>query len=507
MASKRTLAPEVEMRIVFKFVALVIAPVFCFGLIPLSSADTGASIMPLRDSGSPVAVRMIGDTEKVCQLTGEKDWDTGQPTAARTFSNFGLDACDLGYPVEHDGKLIILFGDSWPPPHGGGPAGEIPPDDAVGMTTRTAPPNKEDGRCLEITVHHTPAKKFAPAAIVGPNRVKQGFFNVPSGGVSVGGALYGFFWTNHCSDPNKLSPSPGDPLVRPPAQGGCPETDDRNSVGRGVLARSDDDGRTFSNVVPMPEGFVYTTAANTGPLQDVPADQRLGVFIFAAPRYRASVPYLAYAPVESFADTATWRFFTGLGPNGQPTWVSRDQWNRGRPVPSRPAPAGFRPPWSPLGEPELFTPKMPAGQSVGELSVTWNHVLHLWLMLYGGPGGMLARVARAPWGPWSEATRILGGEDWLACHLLMTADGCGNRRDYWPGGHKNGKFVGGGLYAPYVLNRYTTAAGVGAPGGSSCTIYWVVSTWNPYEVTVMRTTLQVDGGGVSNGGGGTRAGS
>jgi hypothetical protein len=36
-----------------------------------------------------------------CQLTGDVDWETGQPTAARTLANFGLDAVDLGYPVEH----------------------------------------------------------------------------------------------------------------------------------------------------------------------------------------------------------------------------------------------------------------------------------------------------------------------------------------------------------------------------------------------------------------------
>jgi hypothetical protein len=31
-----------------------------------------------------------------------------------------------------------------------------------------------------------------------------------------------------------------------------------------------------------------------------------------------------------------------------------------------------------------------------------------------------------------------------------------------------------------------------AGGGRSSTIYWVVSTWNPYEVSVMRTPLHVE---------------
>jgi hypothetical protein len=71
----------------------------------------------------------------------------------------------------------------------------------------------------------------------------------------------------------------------------------------------------------------------------------------------------------------------------------------------------------------------------------------------------------------------------------MTPEGCDNRRDFWPNKHKNGKFVAGGFYAPYVLNRYTSAAASNGPGRRS-TIYWVVSSWNPYEVSVMRTTLQ-----------------
>ena len=97
--------------------------------------------------------------------------------------------------------------------------GEIPPDDAVGVVTRTEPPGI-DGKCLELQVHRKPAQAavLAPATVIGPVPVKQGFFNVPSGGVSVAGGLYAFFWTDHCSDPNPLRPSPDDPLARPAPQ-------------------------------------------------------------------------------------------------------------------------------------------------------------------------------------------------------------------------------------------------------------------------------------------------
>jgi hypothetical protein len=266
----------------------------------------------------------------------------------------------------------------------------------------------------------------------------------------------------------------------------CPETDGLNSIGRNVMARSDDDGRTFRGVVPMPMGFVYVTAVNSQLAVALPEDQRSGVFIFGVPRYRASVPYLAQAPIASLADPATWRFFVGRGENGQPGWVSHPEWARGG-APEGPRPAAWRPP----GEAEIFVPVLEGGRCIGEFSVTWNPALRQWLMLYQCPGGVLARVAPAPWGPWSPPTSILGPDDKLGCRLLMTPEGCGNRRDFWPAKHHNGKFVGGGTYAPYVLNRYTTGATSEGPGRSS-TIYWVVSTWNPYEVSVMRTTLHVD---------------
>ena len=73
--------------------------------------------------------------------------------------------------------------------------------------------------------------------------------------------------------------------------------------------------------------------------------------------------------------------------------------------------------------------------------------------------GVQARVAPAPWGPWSEPTELLGQADKPGCRLVMIPQGCGDRRDYWPTRHPNGQFVRGGFYAPYVLNRYTTDAG------------------------------------------------
>jgi hypothetical protein len=442
---------------------------------------------PAAETGAPSPLVRVGTTDKICQLTGDTDWETGRPTPGRTLTNFGLDAADLGYPVEHAGKLILLFGDSWPPPHPPGFAAEVPPDDAVGVIVRREPP--ESDKCLEMEVHTRPgaARMFAPATIVGPTKIKQGFFNVPSGGVGGADGLYAFFWTDHCAGPNPLRPMPDDPLARPAATRKCPENDDLNSIGRGVMARSEDDGRTFDHVVAMPTGFIYSTAVNGSTQAELPQDQRLGYFIFGVARYRAGVPYLANAPEETLGNPASWRFFSGRAPNGQPRWVTHEEWMRGAAQPGAQNPSIWRPP----GDAEIFVAVLEGGRCIGELSITWNLPLHMWLMLYQCPGGgVLARVAPTPWGPWSLPTEILGDADHVGCRLVMTPEGCGKRRDFWPSKNVNGKLVAGGFYAPYVLNRYTSSAAGEGPGRSS-TIYWVVSSWNPYEVSIMRTTLHI----------------
>ncbi|HEY6357491.1 MAG TPA: DUF4185 domain-containing protein, partial [Vicinamibacterales bacterium] len=464
------------MRVAFRFAVSVAAFASCLGWLPASAADSGA----------PAPVARVGSPVKICQLIGDTDWVTGKPTQAKTFTNAGLDAADLGYPVDLGSELVLLFGDSWPPGHPPGVPAVVPPDDSVGVTLRKDAPTSES--CLELTVHHHGVSPpvFSPATIISTPPVKQGFFNVPSGGVGVAGLLYAFFWTDHCTDPNQLAPSPADPLALPAVNlaHACRETSDLNSLGRNVMARSDDEGLTFTHVVPMPTGFVYATAANAQTQTDLPGAQRLGVYIFAASRYRASVPYLAYAPVDSLADTKKWRFFIGRDADGSPRWVSLEKWNQ-KPAPPKSAV------WAPPGDAEVFTPASDAERCIGEMSVTWNLPLHMWLMLYQCAGiGVQARIAPAPWGPWSAQSTLLSMADHPGCMLVMISAGCGKQRNYWPSRHPHGKIERGGFYAPYVLDRYTTAVGSGPDGRRNTIIYWVLSTWNPYVVSVMRTTLQ-----------------
>jgi hypothetical protein len=61
-------------------------------------------------------------------------------------------------------------------------------------------------------------------------------------------------------------------------------------------------------------------------------------------------------------------------------------------------------------------------------------------------------------------------------HIKDKSDGLGdpNRAEEW-----------GGEYGPYIMSRYTS----GADG--HCRIYYTMSTWNPYQVMVMRSGLKL----------------
>ena len=414
-----------------------------------------------------------GQSKKVCQLTGERDWATGALNSAQTQQS-GLTGTDLGYPVEHNGQVALLFGDTrTTPPRNSDEIG--PPDDAVGWITSRTPPTVE--RCTDLRLNTeradssrlvSPTIKTAGKTNPASLPIKQGLFNVPSGGVSSDGSLYAFFWTDHCKETKS-----------------CPESETLNSVGRGVLARSSDRGVTFVDAVPMPRGFVYTTAANAvrSLETNISGDRRLGIFVFGVPSYRASGPYLAYAPPGKMGDPSAWAFFVGLRPDGEPSWTSYEVWQRGQ---------GGQ--WKPPGHPELLSAS-DADQCVGEHSVTWNHALDVWLLLYncGPPSSakIVARIAATPWGPWSDPKIILDADrDGSWCKLLFRhGDGaCLGRTDDWK---ESKESQDGTFYAPFVIERFTTPEPSTLPSMREATIHWLVSTWNPYQVVVMQTRLRV----------------
>jgi hypothetical protein len=437
--------------------------------------------------------KLVGASQRICQLVGQTDWVSNLPTAAQTLANFGMFGSDLGTPVDSGGPtLYFLFGDTWPSLHPP-PIGVKPPDDAIGTSTMTATPTSNT--CLDLqvaTVAGATPPKFSPPTVT--PAIDQGYFNVPSGGVYADPLLDVFFWTNHCSAASTLAPSPSDPLVLPTATPSCPETASLNSIGSSVLgqsAGSSDVAFTTPTVggaaVKMPSGFVYVNAVDATHKPNLaPSGQQLGVFITGIPRYRASVPYLAYSTTKNLADPSKWLFFSS---GSAANWITYTSWESNHNTEGR---------WVPPAGAEIYSPPT-SEECIGEHSLSWNEPLNAWLLLYNCKGfGIEARYAPAPWGPWSDPIVLLSPahDPGVACTLIMSVKGCPGLTDYWPNAAKNkeGEYTPGGPYAPFIISRLTQNA---APSGTvspllhRATIYWLVSTWNPYVVVVMQSTLQI----------------
>ncbi len=177
-------------------------------------------------------------------------------------------------------------------------------------------------------------------------------------------------------------------------------------------------------------------------------------WIFGSGRYRASPVYLARVPLAQIADRAAWRYLaTGAFVAGE----------------------------------ENATPVADAS-CVGELSVRKHERLGAWLMTYNcdAPRGIALRIATSPTGPWTAPERIfdpgaLGYEKFMHAKESVVGhdDGLsqvGNEEDW------------GGEYAPYMVPSWFSE---GAPGIYS--IVYTLSSWNPYQVHLMRTVLGAPG--------------
>ncbi|MGA7327071.1 MAG: DUF4185 domain-containing protein [Rhodomicrobium sp.] len=494
-----------------------------FAMLTVAFAAT-AGILP--NSSHAQTIALAGASTKVCQLIGDTDWATGQPTNAKTLTNWGLQGVDLGFPVETTytvtlestgqgpivrpiprtiSPLYFLFGDGalpGPPLYPGHPAQSMapfPPDDVLGNTSQTAVPNQTSCLNLQLVSQSISPNNFQSPAVQPP--IQQGSFNVPSGGAFVGGTFYAFFWTDHCSLPTPLAPNPASPLALPPPSVTCEEMLQSSSVGRSVLAQAAMANPTSFTWTPpsgadpalarnMPSGFVYVSAAADAMTQpvtiNISSSKVQGYPVFGVPRFRASIPYLAIAPQTSFGDPTTWYFFNGTDNSGNPVWVTRSVWE-GNPA----SPTAWVPP---SASAEIYSAALPTTERcVGEHSVTYNQALGVWLLLYGcGAWTIEARAAPNPWGPWSQPIVLLSAVQDpanIVCTLIQndTTKGCP--------GLAPGLLIAtvpnpGHFYAPFVLNRYTQNLSSLPAHPKSATIYWLVSTWNPYTVVVMQSTLQ-----------------
>jgi hypothetical protein len=189
--------------------------------------------------------------------------------------------------------------------------------------------------------------------------------------------------------------------------------------------------------------------------------------MFGLGAYRASDVYLATIPASSFDTGAGTRYFAGLV-NGQPTWSSSE--SAAVPVVAE-----------------------KGGPSIGNVSVVHSSTLGLWLMTYDGgrqspsAAGVYFTYAKDPWGPWAEPQLIFNQKRDGATGKFV------HDPSITPNDGLNGPTIGGndprttpgGTYAPYMIERFTRVS------GSTLSIYYALSTWNPYTIVLMRADFTI----------------
>jgi hypothetical protein len=246
-------------------------------------------------------------------------------------------------------------------------------------------------------------------------------------------SMYVFFTTDHIHDPGT----------------------ENDSMGRSVLVRSEDGGVHFGSPLYdlSRDKFINVSLqqVENSAFPGLPDREGGGLLVWRSGGYRLSNVYLAYVPLQRIDDRSAYQFFTGADTNNSPRWDSNE---------------------------ESAQPLLLSG-SVGEFCVRWNPLLHRFILLYNGdnPRFILEHQAAFPWGPWTGYQNIFDA-DAAYGHYIHAQGRDDGQSD--PGRED----VGGGVYGPYMISRYTRPNHDG-----SSTMYFVLSVWNPYNTMLMSASF------------------
>ncbi len=234
-------------------------------------------------------------------------------------------------------------------------------------------------------------------------------------------------------------------------------------MGRSVLAVSDDDGQSFKYLYDVSRQYfinVSIVQADAAAWPGLPQTQGAGLVTFGSGSYRQSNVYLAFQPETQINSRQSIRYWTGLDASGQPLWSTKEE--SSRPLFNQPC--------------------------IGEFSVSYNRFIRKWIMLYNcdqaNLRGINMRTADQPWGPWSEPQLIFRPwEDNGYCYFIHTSWSfrqCDNLQG------PNLENTWGGEYGPYQFEDMAVGK------DNSTTIYFTMSTWNPYTVVLMKASLKLE---------------
>jgi hypothetical protein len=403
-----------------------------------------------------------GSSQKVCQLTGETDREFGKPTVNQTETRWGLVSVDVGYSFEHDGKLFFIFGDANPTAmFNGKPNGPNDPprrwDDNDGPIAFTTATNIDN--CLKLGVVTDSIGAYKNPIVLnaqGQPAIELRIDEAPISGFSQAGRMYVFFMTD-----NYVYPSPG------------PTSSDLGMSTRSVLAVSDDDGRTFHYL------YDFSKRPESKFVSDVEIAHGTDGYLYfwgtqGGKLYRKSPAYFARKPASAIDQPGGLEYFAGLDANGQPHFSALE--------------ADAAPLFHDYNQ--NTTGQRQMADCIGEFGVEWNNFIHRWVMLYNcgdqtkqNTPGIYLRVASEPWGPWSEPVTVFDAwRDKGYCHFMhaVVNPPCDSMNEPGEAG------MWGGAYGPYFISRFTT----GDAASGITTFYYTLSTWEPYQKIIMKSTIQ-----------------
>lgn len=230
-------------------------------------------------------------------------------------------------------------------------------------------------------------------------------------------------------------------------------------MGRSVLTKFNEGDFSFDYLYDFStDKFinVHIVKVSNAQFSGLPDSSGNGLLIFGSGDYRKSNLYLSYISENSLGDKSQLKYFSGIK-NGNPTWSSSES----------DAVALFNDP------------------VIGEFSVQYNSYLKEFIVLYGG---VSMRSAELPWAKWSEREILFSAVKEGYCKFIYAAgQNCAHLSD------PTQEAKTGGPYGPYMIDEYTTG------NSESSTIYYTLSTWNPYTVVLMKSEIKKSG--ITDGGG------
>ena len=441
------------------------------GTVETGTEDTGTEDTGI-DDGIPRFAVVPGSTQKICQITGEWDYEVAADNGVfppelyesedyyahnRTRSRYQLAGTDLGSSFEHKGNMYLLFGDSFAtetipidPTDGTSDSGDNPmAADATAVTDDDDPTD-----CVDLAFLTDPDDEtlwLCPSFDGGGEIVQQA-------GVSDGRNM--FVWYSSVQ-------------------------------GEGAKSRlgvSENDGADFVELYEVSGNRFINLSVQLVPDLMIPGLEDVGaqdwVFIFGTgPEYRRSDMFLAVVPFVSLNGSQNnMIYFTGLDDNGVPAWSPSE--DDARPIIDSVNPFPTTDHF--LGVPlEGFDD---AEGCIGESDVHYNPVVDAWIAMYNCDfAGIVMHSAALPWGPWSEPEMVFHPvDDGGYCGFLHLTQSFDNVLDL--GCEHNvttpGRENPGSAYGPFVMERYTTG------DENTVTLYFTLSMWHPYNVLLFTTQLQ-----------------